>query len=83
MMELLLDRLLVVFEALPDVVDTEDLFGDWSRVSMLEDPEACRAVGWIEGVADAYDLTALELLGLAGLPTDRATILASAKRLQE
>ena len=69
--ELLVERVGFVLARLPAGVDPESFFGepDWHR-EHLRDEALARSLGWIEGLADAVDLTVLELLDAAEIVID-------------
>jgi hypothetical protein len=70
MRRLLLERLLAIAEHLPRGQTVEDLLEARDRRPLpppLSDPEVARDLGWIEGVADAFDLTFMELMDPARL----------------
>ncbi len=71
MTELLAERVLVVLDALPANADPDEVFGAGADV---HDPKAARAIGWIEGVADAEGATVLELLDAANIQIDRVAV---------
>lgn len=68
LVDLLVQQLALLLTRVPPYVDPERLLAEPdAHADQLRDPVLARALGWIEGLADAADLTVLELLDEAGV----------------
>jgi hypothetical protein len=71
LLALLVERVGFVLARLPASVEPETFFAEPDlHPEHLRDPALARALGWIEGLADAADLTVLELLDSAEIVID-------------
>jgi hypothetical protein len=71
LLALLVERVGFVLARLPASVEPEAFFAEPDmHLEHLHDPTLARALGWIEGLADAADLTVLELLDSAEIVID-------------
>jgi hypothetical protein len=67
----LLERVHIIQERLPSATRLADVFEDADALDHVASHlELARSVGWIEGAADALDLTVLELLDVADIGVD-------------
>lgn len=75
MAKLLMDNVAIVISHLPQTMDEDDIHDflgggplEWTKLSS---PEALIALGWMDGVADAHDVTLLTLIDEVGIRIDK------------